>query len=188
MSIDWDVSRPPRQRILAVGLLMTMLSSLYVAVVSPLSEWHSASTDAVEISGRRIQSLSRNLNAFRTDIDNGRVQIKRTNETLYFNGTVDEAGSALKTTIQAAAAAAGITVTSLNVTQPSDEHALTRLIVNTRFHASLSALVSFLDTIDKSNPKMFTTHCVLAIVDMSPVDGDAALDIQLDMVTYHGQE
>jgi general secretion pathway protein M len=166
-----------RGQLLAIGLTIVCLAALWVAVVSPLMSWYGAR--AVDLDGRRMVAvrMARIAQSVPGLLRQAASQpaAALTGRDLALQAPSDAvAGARLQQHMQDLAAAAGITLTSIETLPAQQEGGYRRISLRVTCAASLPVLTSLLQKLEVSSPKMLIDDLALnASPDLNRPDGIA---------------
>ena len=164
-----------RGQLLAVGLTVICLAALWVAIVSPVMSWYQARSQDLDdrrlvvarmalIAGT-VPDLLREATALRAAAPAVRnIALEAPSDAV--------AGGRLQQRIQDLAAAAGITLSSIETLPTQQQGGYRRISLRVACSASLPVLVSLLQTLEVSSPRMLIDDLDLdASPDLNRPDG-----------------
>jgi general secretion pathway protein M len=163
LSIDLSTDR-----LLALGLLASILLLVYLLVISPLLKMGDTSNERKDDLAFRLQRYKRTI-ASKDDIYKNAEKIKRQYNSQGYLSTHDTASLAsanLQTFIKNSIKKAGGQLTSTQALPKKDEEVFTRITVKVRMTANMEVLRTILHEIETSTPVI-----TIEQLDIRPVRG-----------------
>ena len=166
-----------RGQLLAIGLTIVCLAALWVAVVSPLMSWYDAR--AVDLDGRRmvavrVARIAQSVPGLLRQAASQPAAAPAGRDLALEAPSDAVAGARLQQHMQDLAAAAGITLTSIETLPALQEGGYRRISLRVTCAASLPVLTSLLQKLEVSSPKMLIDDLALnASPDLNRPDGIA---------------
>jgi len=159
--MDTTLPEGLRGRLLAAALTLTVLAAAWFAMAAPLIGWYQ--TDREELAQRRVVLLHmREAAATLPGLEHGRAADVRPATTMLLPGGTDAmAAAAMQSNVQAMAAAAGVSLASME-TLPAEVHgAYRRIGLRVAATAPWPVLIEFLRAASRGQPRMLIDDLTL---------------------------
>lgn len=156
VSMTADLPTGRRGRLLALGLTLAVLGTVWVGVVAPLADWYESR--AQTLADRRV--LVRRMGAIAASLPDlqrreGAAEHGAPATAAVLDGGTDAIAAAhLQELVQAMAAKAGATISSLETlpAQPADGYR--RLALRVSLNATWPVLIALLQAIEQASPRL----------------------------------
>lgn len=174
-----DLPEGLRGRILAVALLITVLATVWLGVVVPLSDWYGERAETID----RQTTLTRRMAQIAADLPRLRAQAATTQTAVpvtVLDGTTDAvAGAALQQRLQQIASGLGATLTSTELLSGDPAGAYRRIGIRIAVSSNWPVIVRLLDAIASDTPRLLVNDLQIQSMRASLTDADPTLNVTM---------
>lgn len=174
-----DLPEGLRGRILAVAILLTIVTAIWLGIAVPMTDWYA---DRAETIDRQV-TLSRRMAQIAADLPSLRAQVATTQAAApvsVLDGTTDAvAGAALQQRLQQIASGLGATLASTELLSGDPAGTYRRIGIRIAVTSTWPVIVRLLEAIAGDTPRLLVNDLQIQAMRASLTDADPTLNVTM---------